>query len=129
MKNHWTSIERKLSSLQIHVDLDWTTQVVHYILFLFTNLSFLKWVILNACHLENAKTSVQNSILRIEFYHSLGLCLLVLCTMCTICTTRSLGARWAPTSSWRPFGPAFCPSGLLDFVLRALWALRPCDPR
>ena len=35
--------------------------------------------------------------------------------------TRSLGALRAPTSSWRPFGP-------LDFVLRALWALRPCDP-
>ena len=39
-----------------------------------------------------------------------------------IWTTRSLGALWAPTSSWRPFGPP-------DFVLRALWALRPCDPR
>ena len=36
--------------------------------------------------------------------------------------TRSLGALWAPTSSWRPFRP-------LDFVLRALRALRPCDPR
>ena len=36
--------------------------------------------------------------------------------------TRSVGALWAPTSSWRPFGP-------LDFVLRALRALRPCDPR
>ena len=36
--------------------------------------------------------------------------------------TRSLGALRAPTSSWSPFGP-------LDFVLRALWALRPCDPR
>ena len=35
--------------------------------------------------------------------------------------TRSLGALWAPTSSWRPFRP-------LDFVLRALRALRPCDP-
>ena len=34
---------------------------------------------------------------------------------------RSLGALRAPTSSWRPFGP-------LDFVLRALRALRPCDP-
>ena len=45
-----------------------------------------------------------------------------------IFNTRSLGARWAPTSSWRPFGPAFGPSGLLDFVLRALRALRPCDP-
>ena len=32
--------------------------------------------------------------------------------------TRSLGALWAPTSSWRPFGP-------LDFFLRALRALRP----
>ena len=32
--------------------------------------------------------------------------------------TRSLGALRAPTSSWRPFGP-------LDFVLRALRALRP----
>ena len=39
-----------------------------------------------------------------------------------IIITRSLGALRAPTSSWRPFGP-------LDFVLRALWALRPCDPR
>ena len=37
-------------------------------------------------------------------------------------TTRSLGARRAPTSSWRPFGP-------LDFVLHALRALRPWDPR
>ena len=36
--------------------------------------------------------------------------------------TRSLGALRAPTSSWGPFGP-------LDFVLRALQALRPCDPR
>ena len=35
--------------------------------------------------------------------------------------TRSLGALRAPTSSWRPFEP-------LDFVLRALRALRPCDP-
>ena len=42
---------------------------------------------------------------------------------------RSLGALRAPTSSWRPFGPALGPSGLLDFVLRALRALRPCDPR
>ena len=32
--------------------------------------------------------------------------------------TRSQGALRAPTSSWRPFGP-------LDFVLRALRALRP----
>ena len=39
-----------------------------------------------------------------------------------IYTTRSLGALRAPTSSWRPFGP-------LDFILRALRALRPCDPR
>ena len=38
------------------------------------------------------------------------------------CRTRSLGALRAPTSSWGPFGP-------LDFVLRALRALRPCDPR
>ena len=36
--------------------------------------------------------------------------------------TRSLGALRAPTSSWTPFGS-------LDFVLRALRALRPCDPR
>merc|ERR1712077_179102 len=35
---------------------------------------------------------------------------------------RSLGALRAPTSSWGPFVP-------LDFVLRALRALRPCDPR
>ena len=39
-----------------------------------------------------------------------------------ISLTRSLGALRAPTSSWGPFGP-------LDFVLRALRALRPCDPR
>ena len=39
-----------------------------------------------------------------------------------IWVTRSLGAFRAPTSSWRPFGP-------LDFILRALRALRPCDPR
>ena len=37
-------------------------------------------------------------------------------------TTRSLGALRAPNSSWRPFGS-------LDFVLRALRALRPGDPR
>ena len=43
--------------------------------------------------------------------------------------TRSLGALRAPTSSLRPFGLALGPSGLLDFVLRALRALRPCDPR
>ena len=43
--------------------------------------------------------------------------------------TRSLGALRAPTSSLRPFGPALGPSGLLDFVLHALRALRPCDPR
>ena len=46
-----------------------------------------------------------------------------------IITTRSLGPLWGPTSSLRPFGPALGPSGLLDFVLRALRALRPCDPR
>ena len=40
--------------------------------------------------------------------------------------TRNLGALWAPTSSLWPFGLALSPSGLLDFVLRAL---RPCDPR
>ena len=33
---------------------------------------------------------------------------------------------WAPTSSLWPFGPAFCPWGLLHFNP---WALRPCDPR
>ena len=46
-----------------------------------------------------------------------------------IVDTRSLGALRAPTSSLWPFGPPFGPSGLLDFVLRALRALRPCDPR
>ena len=46
-----------------------------------------------------------------------------------IYVNRGLGALRAPTSSLRPFGPAFGPSGLLDFVLRALRALRPCDPR
>ena len=35
--------------------------------------------------------------------------------------TRSLWALRTPTSSWRLFGP-------LDYVLRALQALRPCDP-
>ena len=39
--------------------------------------------------------------------------------------TRSLEALRAPTSRLRPFGPAF---GLLDNVLHALRALRPCDP-
>ena len=39
-----------------------------------------------------------------------------------LCRHRSLGALRAPTSSWGPFGS-------LDFVLRALRALRPCDPR
>ena len=36
--------------------------------------------------------------------------------------TRSQGALRAQTSTWRPFGP-------LNFVLRALWVLRQCDPR
>ena len=44
-------------------------------------------------------------------------------------STRSLGALRAPTSRLRPFGPALGPSGLLDFVLPALRALRPSDPR
>ena len=44
------------------------------------------------------------------------------------CFTRSLGALRAPTSSWWPFGLALGPSGLLDFVLRALRALSLCDP-
>ena len=43
--------------------------------------------------------------------------------------TRSLRPLRGPTSSWQPFGPAFGPSGLVDFVLRTLRALRPCDPR
>ena len=43
--------------------------------------------------------------------------------------TRSLGALRAPTSRLRPFGPSLGPSGLLDNVLHALRALRPCDPR
>ena len=46
-----------------------------------------------------------------------------------IIITRSLGALRAPTSSWWPFGPAFCPSGIFDFVLWALRALMPFDPR
>ena len=36
--------------------------------------------------------------------------------------TRSQQARWATTSSLRPFGH-------LNFVLRTLRPLRPCDPR
>ena len=40
----------------------------------------------------------------------------------SIFNTRSQGVLRAPTSSWRPFGP-------LDFILRALRALRPYDPR
>ena len=43
--------------------------------------------------------------------------------------TRSLGALRALTSRLQPFGPALGPSGLLDNVLHALRALRPCDPR
>ena len=43
--------------------------------------------------------------------------------------SRSLGARWAPTSSLQPFRPALGPLGLLDFVLRTLRLLRQCDPR
>ena len=38
--------------------------------------------------------------------------------MMTIYITRSLGPLRDLTSSWKHFGP-------LDFVLRALWALRP----
>ena len=47
---------------------------------------------------------------------------LAICYFSKIYKTRSLGALRPPTSTWRPFGP-------LDFVLRALRALRPCDPR
>ena len=36
-------------------------------------------------------------------------------------TIRSEGARWAPTSSWRPIGP-------LDFVLRTLHSTRALRP-
>ena len=36
------------------------------------------------------------------------------------------GPSW-PTSSWRTYGPALGPSGLLD-IFHALWALKPCDP-
>ena len=39
------------------------------------------------------------------------------------------GPLWGPTSRLRPFGLALGPSGLLDNVLYALPALRPCDPR
>ena len=49
--------------------------------------------------------------------------------LCIYVMTRSLGALRALTSRLRPFGPALGPLGLLDFVLRALRALRPCDPR
>ena len=35
----------------------------------------------------------------------------------TIFSYRSLGARWALTSSWPPFEPAFWPSGIFDFVI------------
>ena len=49
--------------------------------------------------------------------------------ICIIYNTRSLGALRAPTSRMRPFGPSLGPSGLLDNVLHALRALRPCDPR
>ena len=47
---------------------------------------------------------------------------LTLSPLSPLSSTRNLEALRAPTSSWRPFGP-------LDFVLRALQALRPCDPR
>ena len=43
--------------------------------------------------------------------------------------TISLGVRWAPTSSLWPVGPVLGPLGLLDFILRALRGLRPCDLR
>jgi len=53
----------------------------------------------------------------------------ILCMSMPYYETRSLGALRAPTSRLRPFGPALGPSGLLDNVLHALRALRPCDPR
>ena len=74
-------------------------------------------VVLN--HLVRRASSIINSDFVTESYVS--------CV--NIVKTRSLGALRAPTSSLRPFGPALGPSGLLDFVLRALRALRPCDPR
>ena len=48
--------------------------------------------------------------------------MMVMMMMIYIYITRSLGALRAPTSSWGTYGP-------LDFVVRALRALRPCDPR
>ena len=51
-----------------------------------------------------------------QFNHQYIICM----TLAPISKTRSFGALRAPT---------FVPLGLLDFVLRILRALRPCDPR
>ena len=42
---------------------------------------------------------------------------------------RILGALWAPTSSWRPFGPALGPLDLLDFVQKHHQAIQKLSQR
>ena len=64
-------------------------------------------LVLNVCHTTLViEIEIIKVIMRVELYLD----------------NSSLGALRAQTSGWRPFRP-------LDFVLRALRALRPCDPR
>ena len=80
------------------------------------------------CYKESRRNMVQNPQIPTEIFCKIPI--KILCKIqIKIYVTRSLGALRAPTSSLRPFGPALGHSGLLDFVLRALRALRPCDPR
>ena len=58
-----------------------------------------------------------------EFQHKIFLRLYIIWRHFALYLTRSLGALGAPTSSWRPFGPALGPWGLLDFV----WPTRRCN--
>ena len=62
----------------------------------------------------------------VNYCHSLVSVLVIF----ALSAARSLGALQAPTSRLWPFRPALGPSGLLDNVLQALWAFRPCreDP-
>ena len=57
-----------------------------------------------------------------SYFYPAGIVLIQFSSHDWLLDTRSLEALWALTSSWKPFGH-------LDFVLRTLRALKPCDPR
>ena len=88
---------------------------------------YLKWVLVNTI-LGNTVSTIKNFSTIKTLIRAFSQFLQCLCKDLGIYNTRSLGALRTPTSRLRPFGPALGPSGLLDNVLHALRALRPCDP-